>query len=315
MPLLKERSMHQQHDVIIIGGGPAGCAAATSLARYRWNTLIVDRSMAGSFLASLGNVSFFPGFPESISGQELLRRMRRQAELSGAHLVSDAITGLARADGRWQLTTESGKPLDTRVVVIATGAGTRTNYLQGERELLGRGVSSDAMADGPAVLKRAAAVIGKTRHAAEEALALTRFAEHVHFIIPSSKLEADEHLAEAVQKHRAIEAYYSASLKKINGDDHVHSITVLTGGHEKEIPVAGVFTYIHEHRPSTGFLEKTVELAHAGAIKVDRGLATSAPGVFACGDALCGKPQLPVIAASQGVLAGISADKYLSTPA
>lgn len=304
--------MNTSYDLIVIGGGPAGCAAATYAARCRWRALILDRPSDGGYLGSLGNVSYFPGFAEAISGRELLERLCRQAELVGASIVSDATKSLSSESRPFKVATEGGKDLEARAVVIATGAAARTNYLHGEREFLGRGVSHDAAADGPAVAKRHAAVIGKSRLAAEEALVLTRFAEKIHLVIPSNRLDVDEALLGRLQRERSIELHFSTSLKQINGSDHVSSITVFTAGQEKEIPVVGVFTYIHEYQATTGFLGQSVALAANGSIKVDERLQTSLDGIFACGDVLCGRPQMPAIACAQGLLAGISADRYLS---
>lgn len=305
--------MYNNIDVIVIGGGPAGCAAATFAARCRWKAVLVDRAVDGGFLGSLGHVSYFPGFPEAISGTELVTRMRRQAELTGVQLLSDIARAVAVEEAPFRMMAESGREVAAPAVVLATGAAARTNYLQGEREFLGRGVSHDARGDGPAVAKRIAAVIGKSRQAAEEALALARFAERIHFVIPSSKLEAEDALLKQLQENHTIELHFSTSLKKINGTDHVNSITVFTGGQEKEIGVAGVFSYVHEYQPTTGFLGQALEMGPNGTIKVDAQLATSAPGVFACGDVLCGRPQLPAVAAAQGLLAGIAVDRYLSS--
>lgn len=305
--------MHTQNDLIVIGAGPAGSAAATLAARCRWKTLVVDKSPDSSFLGSLGNVSYFPGFPEAISGKELLKRIRRQAELIGVHFVSDTVKSISVESAPYKVTTEGGKELLAQCIVIATGAAARTNYLHGEREFLGRGVSYDAMADGPAVAKRTAAVIGKSKHAVEEALILSRFAEKIHFIIPSNRLDADDSLVNQLQAHKSIELHFSTSLKKINGGEHANSITVFLSGQEKDIPVAGVFTYVHEYQATTGFLEKVVDMAAGGAVKVDDKLSTSVKGIFACGDVLCARPQLPAIASAQGLLAGISVDRFLSS--
>jgi len=197
--------------------------------------------------------------------------------------------------------------------VVATGAAARTNYLRGEREFLGRGVYHDALAYGPAVTKRTAAVIGKTKQAATEALLLTRFAERVHVIIPSNKLDAEDALMNQLRANRNIELHFSTSLKRIAGGEHVNSIIVFTGGQEKEIPVTGVFPYVHDYIPTTTFLGKTLDLAADGSVKVDRELATSVEGIFACGDVLCSRPQFPAVAAAQGLLAGMGVDKYLSS--
>lgn len=303
--------MNDNFDLIVIGGGPAGCAAATFAARSRWQVLVIDQSLEQGFLGGLGNVSYFPGFPEAITGEALVQKMHRQAELVGVHFLTDRAAGIAVEPPQLRITTDGGKEFRSKAVVIATGAATRTNYLPGEREFLGRGVSFDAVADGPAVSKRTIAVIGKSRHAAEEALVLTRFAEKIHFIIPSNRLESDDTLFHKVQRMRTVELHFSTSLKKINGTDHVSSITVFTGGQEKDIPVVGVFSYVHEYRPTTTFLEKTLELSANGSVKVDENLSTNVEGVFACGDVLCARPQIPAISAAQGLLAGINIDKFL----
>jgi len=257
-------------------------------------------------------VSYFPGFPESIRGRDLLEKMRRQAELEGARLISDQVTQLSGSAGSFKVITHSGKGFEAKGVIVATGAADRTSYLQGEREFLGRGVSHDALADGPAVAKRTVAVIGKNEHAANEAIAVSRFADKIHFIIPSNRLEAPDEVMKRIRETKSIEAHFSTSLKKINGTDHVNSITVFTGGQEKEIQVVGVFTYVHEYKATTEFLRDMVEISQSGAIKVDDRLSTSIDGLFAAGDVLCAKPQLPAIASSQGLLAGLSVDSFLS---
>ena len=305
--------MQTNYDVIIIGGGPAGSAASAFTSRSKWSTLVLDKSIDAGFLGSLGNVSYFPGFTESIRGRDLLERMRRQAEHEGSHFLSDLVTQLSGTAGSFRIITQSGKGLEAKVVIIATGSADRTSYLAGEREFLGRGVSHDVLADGPAVAKRSVAVIGKNELAATEALTVARFADKIHFIIPSNRLEVPDELMKAIEKTRSIEMHFSASLKKINGGDHVNSITVFTGGQEKEIPVVGVFTYVHEYKPTTEFVKEFVEVSEIGAIKVDENLATSTDGIFACGDVLCGRPQLPSISASQGLLAGMSVDGFLSS--
>jgi thioredoxin reductase (NADPH) len=304
--------MQTSYDVIVIGGGPAGCAAATFASRCRWKTLMIDKGVSAGYLGSLGNVSYFPGFPESISGSDLIGRMRRQAELVGTTFSSDTVTSLVASENSFKITTSGGKELESKAIVVATGAAARTNYLQGEREFLGRGVYYDAFTYGPAVAKRTVAVIGKTRQAVEEAVLLTRFADHIHMIIPSSKLSANDALKTKLENNKSVEMHFSTSLKGIVGQDHVKSITVFTSGQEKEIPVTGVFSYVHDYTPTTTFLEKSADIAEDGSIRVDNNFSTSSNGIFACGDVLCGRPQLTAISSAQGLLAGIGADRYLS---
>jgi thioredoxin reductase len=302
----------QNIDVIVVGGGSAGCAAATVVARNRWKTVVVDRALKEGFLGSLGNVSYFPGFAESLSGEDLIKKFRKQAELVGANFKSVRVRKLFGADNRWKIEIDNGETLEARAVILASGAAARTNYLHGEKEFLGRGVSHDALSDGPIFSQRKVAVIGKNQIAVEEALRLSRFASQVIFIIPSSRIDADESLQTVLRDNKRIEPYLSTSLKKINGTDHVKSITVFTGGSEKDIEVNGVFPYVHDYQPMNEFIKDAVEVAGNGAVKIDDEFRTSAGGVFACGDILCGKPQQPAIACAQGMLAGLSVDKYLS---
>lgn len=305
--------MHTNLNLIVIGGGPAGCAAATCAARCKWKVIIIDKALDGGHLGSLNNVSYFPGFPEAISGKDLLRKMRRQAELVGVQFLIDTVRAVSVKSQPYKVMTDTNKELEAQVIVVATGAAARTNYLHGEKEFFGKGVSYDALSDGPAVAKRVVAVIGKSKHAAEESMILSRFAEKVHFVIPSNKLEADDSLLQQLSKNKTIELHFSTSLKRINGTDHANSITIFSNGQEKELPVAHIFTYIHEFQSSTSFLEKEVDLTQNGSIKVDNSLAASADGLFACGDVLCGRPQMPAISTAQGILAGASVDKYLSS--
>jgi len=305
--------MQTSYDVVIIGGGPAGCGAAMFSARSRWKTLIIDGRASNGYLGTLGSVSCFPGFPEAIGGGDLLGKMRKQAELEGVRFLSDTVTALAAETPPIRIMTDGNGEFTARAVIVATGAAARTNYLHGEKEFLGKGVSHDAVADGPSVAKRVAAVVGRSRRAAEAVIFLSRFADHIHFIIPSSKLDISDGLLESIQKNRSVELYFSTSLKSINGSDNVSSINVLSAGQEKEIKVAGVFTYVHEYQPTTSFLEKVLDLSDEGSVKVNQSLTTTTDGIFACGDVLCGRPQLPAISSAQGILAGMSVDKYLSS--
>ena len=303
--------MQNDFDIIIIGGGPAGCAAAMFVARCKWRTLLIDRGSPGSHLASVGNVSCFPGFPESISGTDLLSKIRKQAELEGVKFAKDSVTAIGVDTKPIKVMTDSGGEYECKAVIIATGAANKSNYLYGEKEFLGKGVFEDVVLDAPSITKRIAAVIGRNKPAADAAIYISRFADKVHFVIPSSKLDIGQNILDTLASCKNVEMHYSTSLKKIQGDGHVKKISVLSSGQEKEMEVSGVFSFVHDYQPTTGFLDKTLELGDHGAVKVDENLATSAENVFACGDVLCARPQLPAISAAQGVLAGMKVDRKL----
>jgi len=299
------------YDAVVIGGGPAGSSAAAWLARNKWKTLMLDEALEDGYLGSLGNVSYFPGQSGPVTGAELVRRFRAQAEHAGAEIRAVRAEKLAIEGEKLAVQPGGGEHVEARVVVLATGAALLGGYLHGEKEFMGRGVSHDAVSDGPVFAHRRVAVVGKTQHAAHEALRLARYVEHIVFIIPSSKLDVPESLMRELRHQKKIEHYLSTSLKKINGGEHVHSITVFTGGQEKDIEVHGVFPYVHEYHAASDFLKGMVELAPNGAVKIDHEFNTSAKGVFACGDLICALPQMPAIACAQGIMAGMSVDKYL----
>lgn len=300
----------QNIDVIVIGGGTSGCSAATLLARSKRKTMVIDAAASDGFLGSLGNVSYFPGVTDSTSGEELVKRFRKQGEQSGVQFKQGCVEKIAEGEHP-QVSIRGGEKVNARALLIASGAALRTNYLHGEKEFHGRGVSHDAAVDGPIFAHRTIAVVGKNNKAAMEALVLARFANKIVFIIPSSKLDADEAIMREVKKQKRIELFYSTSLKKINGADSVSSVTVFTGGKEKELDVNGVFSYVHEYQPAVEYLKGVVDCNKEGAVKIDSEFKTSAKGIFACGDVLCAKPQIPTIACAQGILAGLSIDRYL----
>jgi thioredoxin reductase (NADPH) len=300
----------QNIDVIVIGGGTSGCAAATLLARNRRKTMVIDSAPQEGFLGSLGNVSYFPGVTDSTSGEELVERFRKQGEQTGVQFRQGRVEKIAEGE-QPQVSVYGGEKINARALLVASGAALRSNYLDGEKEFHGRGVSHDAALDGPIFAHRTVAVVGKNNKAAMEALALSRYANRIVFVIPSSKLDADEAIIREVKKQNRIELFFSTSLKKINGGDSVSSVTVFTGGKEKELEVNGVFTYVHDYQPAIDYLKGVVECSKEGAVKIDADFKTSAKGIFACGDVLCAKPQIPAIACAQGILAGLSIDRYL----
>jgi thioredoxin reductase (NADPH) len=302
--------VNEIYDAVIIGGGPAGSAAAAFLAGRQRKTIILDKGILEGYLGGSSRIVGFPGFPDFISGTEIVNRMRRQAENMGASIKTAVITGVD-FEGKNRKVISENETLESRTVFLATGACGRTGYSAGEKEFRGRGVSHSAELEGPAIKGQTIAAIGKTKYAAEEVLFLSKYARKIHFIIPSNRLDIDSRLLSKLQNSNNIELLFSTSPKSINGQERVNSVTVFTGGQEKEIPVASVFAYLYEYQPNTAYLKDAVQVSSSGEVMVDENLQTSVPGVFACGDIICGRPQFPAVSAAQGLLAGINANKYL----
>ena len=299
-------------DVLIVGGGPAGASTAIYTVRAGLSTLIVDKGLNTGALAMSTKIANYPGIPETITGAELLSRIRAQAQAFGAQMIQDRVLSAELTSDPKVLWCSSGY-YRGRAVVIATGAMGRTQTIPGEERLVGRGVSYCATCDGAFCRDEVVAVVGNGAEALEEALPLTRFARHIH-LLPPADLRAPEPLVAEVRRHALIEVHPPARLLEVVGDQRVTGVRIAprAGGPESALPVTGVFVYTQGNRPITGFLEGQIELSSSGCIVVDESLQTSVPGVFAVGDVLCTHLRQAVLAAADGARAGMAIERLLS---
>lgn len=306
-------SNQAQYDVIVVGGGPAGSSAAIYAARGKRKTLVIDRLLTQGAIGSMGLVTNYPGFFDAINGAQLIGNMRQQSIQLGAEIKQSEVKKVQFTPDEKKVTTADGQSYSTKAVILATGCMNINYSVPGERELYGKGVHYSALQAGRNYEGLEISVFGKSRETAEEALYLARFAKKIYFIIPGNKLDVKEQLQNKLRQNKNIEPIFSASLKKINGDTKMESLTILRMGQDQELQAKAIFLYTHTKRPLTDFLEGTVELSEDGCIKVTPNLESNIPGVFACGDALCGDIQQPIISAAQGAIAAISADQYLQS--
>lgn len=299
------------YDVIIIGGGPAGATAALYTARAELKTLVLDKGLTAGALGITGRIANYPGLTEEVTGAELLERMREQARSFGAEFVSDKVIGVDLASETKVVYGNQGA-YEGRIVIIATGSMGRGTKIKGEAEYIGRGVSYCATCDAAFFKDQEVLVAGSSDEAIEEGLYLTRFASRVHFLSPSEELIAPAELVEELKANPKVAVYKEAKLKEISGNGQVDSATfALKGGEELTLPISGVFIYLQGGRPITDFLEGQLEISEKGCLMVDREYRTSIPGVYAVGDVLCEHIKQVVIAAGEGALAGMSAEKAL----
>lgn len=297
--------------MIIIGGGPAGATAALYTARAELKTLVIDKGLTAGALGVTGRIANFPGLTEEISGAELLERMRDQARSFGAEFVSDKVIGVdLKKDTKMVFCNQH--IFDARIVIIATGSMGRGNKIKGEAEFVGRGVSYCATCDAAFFKDQEVLVAGNSDEAIEEGLYLSRFASRVHFLNPSNELVAPQTLVEELEENPKVTLYQQAKLKEIGGNGKVDSARFeVKGEGEQTLPISGAFIYLQGGRPITDFLAGQLEISEKGCLMVDSEYRTSIPGVYAVGDVLCEHVKQVVIAAGEGALAGMSAEKAL----
>jgi thioredoxin reductase (NADPH) len=299
------------YDVIIIGGGPAGATAALYTARAGLKTVVVDKGLTAGALGVTGRIANYPGLTEEVTGAELLERMREQARSFGAEFISDKVIGVdLKNDPKMVFCNQH--VLDGRIVIIATGSMGRGNKIKGEDEFVGKGVSYCAVCDAAFFKDQEVLVAGSSDEAIEEGLYLTRFASRVHFLNPSDELIAPKELVEELEANPKVTLYKEAKLKEIGGNGKVDSVRFeLKGAGEQTLPISGAFIYLQGGRPITDFLEGQLEISEKGCLMVDHEQRTSIPGVYAVGDVLCEHIKQVIIAAGEGALAGMSAEKAL----
>ncbi|MEJ2182519.1 MAG: FAD-dependent oxidoreductase [Nitrospirota bacterium] len=298
------------YDVIIIGGGPAGLSAAQYAARSNLKTLVLDKSHTAGALAYAHRIENYPGLREPLTGKELLDIFREQALGFGARYVPDTqVIGVSLAGEEKEVFTME-KSFRSRTIIIATGSMGRKPAIQGEAEFLGRGVSYCAICDAAFFKGKTVCVLGESEEAVKEAGMLTRFAEKVYLMAPSTKLRIGE-------DHPALEApnlevLTGHKVQAIEGNEAVQGVRVKDAGqNERYIELDGVFVYIHGSRPIVDFLQGSVETTEEECIAANRLMHTNMPGVFAAGDVTCTEVRQVVIAAANGCVAALQAEKFV----
>ncbi|MGD2104371.1 MAG: FAD-dependent oxidoreductase [Anaerolineae bacterium] len=298
------------YDVIVIGGGPAGASAAIYTARADLKTLVIDKGLTAGALGMASRIVNYPGLPEPATGTDLVRRVRDQARSFGTEFIDEKVLR-ADLDGTPKQVWTGENGYKSRAVIIATGAMGRTNRFEGEERLVGRGVSYCATCDGAFFRGQEVAVAGGNDEAVEEALTLTRFASHVHILVPWSAFRATDNLVEELNAQDGVTVHYSTQIKEIKGEDQVEAVRIAEDDEDQTIEVSGVFIYLQGNVPVTDFLDDQVSKNEDGCLVVDRSYRTNVEGVFAVGDVLCKHVKQAVVAAAEGVEAAMAVDRYL----
>ena len=303
------------HDVIILGSGPAGLTAAVYTARANLSPLLIDGSQPGGQLTITTDVENFPGFPKGIMGPQLIQDMRAQAERFGTQFRQGHVTKVDLQVRPFQITVDDEITLETRTLIIATGASANLLGLPSESRLMGHGVSTCATCDGFFFRGKEIAVIGGGDSAVEEATFLTKFATKVTLVHRRDKLRASKIMQDRAINNEKIAFQWNSTLEEVLGDDVVKGIRVrnVQTNQVEEIPVAGVFVAIG-HTPNTSLFTGLIDMDEQGYIRTQPNRSTTnIPGVFASGDVQDSHYRQAITAAGSGCMAAIDAERYLES--
>ena len=303
-----------ESDVVIIGGGPAGCTCAFYTSRSNLKTVILDKNPSVGALAITHQIANYPGVPVDISGEKLLTLMREQAVQYGTDYRRAQVFGID-ASGEWKMVFTPEGTFKAKALVLASGAMGRPASFKGEADFLGKGVSYCATCDGAFYKNREVAVVGVNKEAIEEATVLTKFASTVHWIT-SSDPKSDNEEAMELMDNSNIKHWSRTRLLEILGDDMgVNGVVVKNK--QKENPINlnldGVFVYMSGSKPITDFLGDHIALKEDGGVIVDDFMSTHSDGVWAIGDIRNTPFKQAVVAASDGCIAAMSIDRYLNS--
>ncbi|MEI8050150.1 MAG: thioredoxin-disulfide reductase [Actinomycetes bacterium] len=308
--------------VLIVGSGPAGLTAAVYAARAQLAPVIIEgepsstSDQPGGQLMLTTEVENFPGFPDGITGPELMANMRAQAARFGAELLTEKVTRLelgSRPFKAWIGDPAAIEPTyEAQTVIIATGAQALMLGVPGEDRLLGYGVSACATCDGFFFRDQTIAVVGGGDTALEEALFLTRFAAKVIIVHRRDSLRASRIMQDRALAHEKIEFRWNTQVTEVLGDAKVSGLSVVdtVSGEGSTLDVTGLFVAIG-HKPSTSLFADQLELRENGYLKVNEGAKTSIDGVFACGDVQDHTYRQAITAAGSGCMAAIDAERWL----
>ena len=300
-------------DVAIIGAGPAGLSAALYAGRAKLSTVVIEQGVSGGQAATTHWIENYPGFPEGISGPELMQRMEEQARKFDAEFIYTAVSSVSR-DGKGRLSVVSGEgELTAGAVIVATGTLPESLGVPGEDKLRGVGVSYCATCDGPFFRQKEVLIVGGGDSAIVEALFLTKFASRVTVVHRRGELRATKVLQDDAFSNPKIEFRWHSVVSEVLGESKVEGVVLrdVRTGDTRLVEADGIFVAIGS-RPDTRFIETMAETDERGYVLTDDRMRTSTPGLFAAGDVRAKSLRQVVTAVSDGAIAAIEAEKHLS---
>ena len=301
-------------DVLIKGSGPAGYTAAIYTSRAGLKTLLYKGDQPGGQLTITSDVENYPGYPDGVLGPQMMVDFENQASRFGAEIKSGMIKDVDFQADNLKATAEDGNVIETKTVIISTGASAKWLNLESEQRLNGKGVSACAVCDGFFFKNQVVAVVGGGDTAAEEALYLSKLTSEVHLIVRRDEMRASTIMQNRVLENKKINIHWNSEVKEVLGDDAVTGIRIFNNisNEISNINLQGLFIAIG-HKPNTDIFKDYLDMDENGYIKTIPGSSqTNIKGVFATGDAQDHIYRQAVTAAGSGCMGALDAERFIS---
>jgi thioredoxin reductase (NADPH) len=305
-------TMRKDADLLIIGGGPAGLAAAQYGARANLDVLVIEQFSPGGQALNIGVLENYPGIAEETSGQDFSLGLKKQAERFGARFFQASVQALKKEGDLFTAHCDDGGEKCAPAVIVATGTSHRALDIPGEKEFAGRGVSYCAACDGPFFKNRKIIVAGGGDSACDGAEYLSRLSPKIILVHRREKFRAQAALAERVLKNPDIEVRFNTRLREIQGETSVTRVIMETEGRgQYEEDAAAVFVFAGAVPQASFCAGLDIEKDESGYLLTDQNMAAKIPGLFVAGDVRATPFRQVVVAAGEGAVAAHSAAAYL----
>lgn len=304
--------MQESYDVVIIGAGPAGIAAAIYASRGNLNVAIIEKEMPGGQVNKTSIVENYPGYTK-ISGPELVEKFYAQLNSLDVKQIFSEVTDIkTNNDEDKEILLKNGKTIKTKSIILAMGRKPKKMTSEHYDGLEGKGISYCSLCDGNLYKGQDVSIVGSGNSALEEALYLSKICKTVTILCRSEKLKGDSVLIDRLENTKNIKIIYNTSIEDFNGEDGIlHSLTLNENGKTTKLETKACFIFIG-YEPATEFLKKLDILDEAGYINVDNEYRTNIKGIYAAGDVVKKEAFQIVTSVSDGALAAVSAIKDLS---